>query len=548
MRLSVADARLDARYLLEITFAGSVFWVCDGPDVEISREDGSTVNARGALSVGSFDDALELFADEAEVRQVGISFRLPVDVGLKRAHGYLIEGAPAALYRWREGQTVEAARCIVSGRLVEPVYNVGEDPVEASLEEHEQTSGATVPALDAVATSEATWDGSNVSDGTFDPAVEGFVYPRIIGRPAGWGVSLGGSAQTFGRGSPGLLVNRADGAGTWQHTRILVADTPIEAGTVYLWNATDSTKNFTGTVSSEPDVLGRTVATIAPTQASEVPDAGDELWIGWSGSGGMSNPFGPGELRGAGDVLRWALEVSGRRYDRGRLAAVGAYLNSWRIDCFLNTQIDPWEWARDEVLPLLPVSVVTGSRGLYLANIRPDATTADAVVWLEHGRNGHRDEQGISSSPISEVYNAFSLSYALAPHVGQHRKYRTLSPTRTPGDAWSMTSAACKRSASLFGRRVMESEATDVLVDDASALLTLRYWSLRYGFPRRYYGFVGGPDLDVAEVGDVARLDDVPAGFQDDAALVTSKSYTDGGAIRLGLTLFSSPLSVRLPA
>ena len=173
-------------------------------------------------------------------------------------------------------------------------------------------------------------------------------------------------------------------------------------------------------------------------------------------------------VRQAGDVLQYVLQRSTLRVDRGAMAAAVAYLNRYRLDFYADDpEVSAWDWTVDNLLPLLPLSIVGGPRGLRPVLFRWDARAVDAVDTIEAGP----DAQRVSSVAytVDEPVQTVQVAYAPRGGEGDHLRDVTLAGDTTTPDAGQHR--ALRSSFVRYGeRRVMRLE-TDVVYDSATAQL-----------------------------------------------------------------------------
>jgi hypothetical protein len=240
----------------------------------------------------------------------------------------------------------------------------------------------------------------------------------------------------------------------------------------------------------------------------------------------MHNPFGSGTMRGAGDVIRWALSLASFRVDNSSLAALSV-LNAYKLDTYINAPTSPWAWLQAEVLPLLPVSVSTGPEGLAVVPWLARAVTADQTAeHLEEGRNCTRESAVVYTS-INDVYNELTIHYAPNIETGGTALSSTLTGYRYDADDPSTKpSYWCKRSQAVFGRRPLEISA-GVVYDPATAESILTDLARWHSHPRREILYTVGRDMDWLRPGDVVALTDADLHLSAAVGLVGSVAYGD---------------------
>lgn len=491
------------RWLLDLTLAGRTWRLTDGPDVDVVLDSG-TYRYLGGLDTPSVPERLDLWASDGSVVSVPISLLPPsdLDVCALAEAGHVAAAATAVLRLTYDETDADASRTVLSGRVVQPVAGLSGDPLAFALEADTTQAGEVPDPLATV--DDDTWSGNG------DPNVQGLRYPVIIGWP---GAHDGDptSPVSYNRGSPALWVSGLAGG----FDKVLVCDRPVSATDGWLYNNTDSAKSCAVSISTWPDGRGRTVATVWPGDPADAPAEGDELWMGWppDEAGGIANPYRAGTLTGAGDVIRWALDASGREWDRDRACDLDC-LNGIRIGTYIggvdSAGVDPWEWCQSEILPLVPVSVIHGPAGIRVVPWRYWATSTDAVLALEVGRNCERASSPVYSSD-SECASRIVVSYGLVADTGALVHSLTAAATPDPADTSVVVHPLCVRSLAAYrstrGARAPERRlevSAPVIGDRASAGLVLGYLVHRHALPYRSLDVVVRPD--VAEALDLGAV------------------------------------------
>lgn len=432
-------------------------------------------------------------------------------------------GATATLRYWRDPDGSEDPIVVVSGRVLDPEYGDGSEPLTATVEEAPWDDQGLLPDANAKV-SEATWPNS-----TEDDSAEEF-YPLVFGEP--------GIGADDIPGAPALKVFDALAASPWY---AVVAGHPVAATTVEVYDRTGGAST-TLAVSTVQDSVGRSVAVVNvfPWGAFAV---GDELWVSWDAAGGgMVQPDDPTRLLNrAGDVVEWFLRRSTIRVDWGRLRAAKAALNAYRIDAYLapdpDERVAPWRWVVDHLLPILPAQVRTSPDGLYLAAFDPSRPPEVASAAMERGRNCDRIS-AVSVVDSGEVVNDLTLHYACAADTDRSAASVRVSgdPAILAADADAIPSAACRDSVRRYGRRPLEM-TSKVLWERATAIRALLSIAALRALPpvEVVYEVDDDDDLLRLEPGDAVSLTDAGLGWSGRLAYVWSVRFGDVREVTLRL-------------
>ena len=507
--LTSDELRSEWVLLLEMQWASRVFRWTSGRAVVLSSEDGELAYRPGLAP--SWEDAADLLSVDAEGRSIAISdLWLPEDVDAAAlvAAGHGLDTARAEISLWAPGRPYERRIVLLSGRCYAPTYGGADEPIAFSLEDRAYEDAAyLIPAEARV--SRDTWPFA-------DPANYGKAYPLVVGKPGRYLEADGSEGKTCG--SPALLVHVAA-------KKFLVAGHAVAATTVRIINVTKGEARDE-TIEQASDGLGRTVTVIDGSGTGLSVVEGDEYWCRWDdGLAAVDEETGAG-LQLAGSVLRSLLRRSTVQTDRARWKAVQGYLNRYRLDFYADDpDVTIWDWIADNLLPILPLSVVSGPRGLRPILIRPDLRVLDAVDAIEAGPTALR------SSPVQysteDAVQLVTVSYALRGDSGDYLRSVTLSGDRLD----EHTSAPLRRSRLRFLRDDEEPRElrleTDVIYDRATAELVAATLAGLHAIPHREVSYSLDPSrFGTLEPGDVVTVTDEEVSFSDEIAVVQSVSWS----------------------
>lgn len=519
------------RWLLTLTIGGRVVRLTTGDSdqhLTVTGNDGELYEFVGGLGEVSYERLLDLWNASASPRSQSFEVFLDFDIAQAVARGVPVYAAEGELAQWYEGTSWEQRRRVLFGQLEEPVYGEQGDPFSFALSEDPGDDQALEPSPSKTVAEGVTFlESGNIGP---DPGIIGAVYPTVIGTPGQaktiGTTSTGGLSEEVG-GTPALLVRR-DGTGastTLTDYRVLIAGHQVAATSVKIWNKTTGI-TWSATPQLARDLLGNVYSYVNPPSAGVKPLEGEELYAIWDPTtgGGLRNSFAPGTLRGAGDVIRWALNASTLRIDRSRLSELKA-LNGFLVDSHINVPSSPWSWVSSNLLPLLPVSVGTGPDGLFVVPWLHTSLRKDqAVDVLEHKRNCVRAGDVVYTSR-SEVLNDLTIRFGRAADTGSYALRRRVSGDNyDSADPDSRPEFWCRRSRSLFGRRSASFD-TAAVFDTATAEAMLGHLARRHSFPRRELLVTLGRDLDWLRPGDVVLYADTGLHLTEAIALVGSIGY-----------------------
>lgn len=539
-----------SRLLLTLSFGSRVVRLTDGERVDVARSratDPALAYMPGLSVSGSVDRLLVFASSGVNERSVSVDAQLPFDPSAEMERGrWPTTCELAQLY---PGQTWEERRVLIEGLATS--VQVGSNGGSISLAVRESPGDDTGQMLnEGSVVSANTFPRTDAGRGTayvganerINEDILGAYLPVVIGEPGnGATVEIAGNVNDSPVNAwPGLYVEITDSNVTTTDHVIAVAQHPMAASTVNVVNITEG-KSWTGTVQTGIDKLGQAFSFVNPPSNSDIPtqDA-TELWCrAIAGSGGILDPFGVGALRRVDHVIRWALSKTTIRIDQRQIGRLEA-LRGYKIDGYINEPVGAWEWLSREILPLLPVSVVYGPGGLYIAPFDPDAPASMAVAHIEHGRNADRITPRTYTGS-DEIVNEAAIEFGLNARTGVYAQRRKVGGRLTEADSLSdyVTSDLwAQRSQSHYGRLPQETIQTAYIYDSSTALAVLS-WQIRHrSLPRMRVGYQLVRSLDYLRPGDLVTVTDSAQSWSSRVMHVEGVSLA-GGAPSVALTAWS---------
>lgn len=379
---------------------------------------------------------------------------------------------------WLPGTAWEDRRVLVAGRVRSAA--VGRDDV------CDLTLGDTLDVdhgriLDAAATIDAaSWPSAQ------DSAV-GAAYPVPFGLPGVYTATDGTSLTA--PASPAPMVDTTGGA-----ERLLIADGRVEAASVTIHNLDDGTSDFFAVVATT-DGRSREVSRVSlAVPGALTVDANNSYAVIFDQGGGGVLSDRAERLAGAGDVAVYVLARSTLPIDYGAWQAARAALNAYTLAGYIDDpDASPMDWIIDNLLPLLPVSLVFGPLGLapYVWPMQITATDAEMVIDATvHAGDLELDQD--APDQVGEFVPEVSIRYAFSLDGDAHRRRLTLT-----GNPTAITSALMAPTAQLraiwldhVARTGSEQPATqevesDIVGDDLTAARVLGWRAEMTSRPRR---------------------------------------------------------------
>lgn len=570
-------------WLLTVEWAGLTIRLADD-QIDIVTASGDSLQYDAGLDSVEVSEAVSTLGDSVGQLSIPLEFLPPPgqSIAERISYGADFSSARGELARWVEGTTYEERRVVLSGRLSDPEYGGDDEPVSTSLEEILYEDISTIPAASAVV-SLTTWPHAD----SLSDAWVGVTYPIIIGRPGTVSTDIG--PQGWVPGAPGVWADRRDDyhvARTSHHPDItsgmilVVAGHHVGATRVYL-NTDQDTTGIRAFVYNGFDLLGQSIAyvpwyaeiTSSGTDPYEYDIAGiytDEnvdsdgitayglgsvdiddsyqapeqppVYVGWSdpltGEGGVQ--AGGRTIREAGDVLEYLLGLSTLTVDRGRLAAAVPLLSRFLLDGCISASVSPWEVLRDEILPILPVSLVSGPAGLYPVVWRYDARPEDATHRLDADADPAVERVGRvvydGSDRANQLELAYAYSYRRAVYAGSIR-------LGAVGDEDATAHPLCTWSRARTGRVLSRRVESAWVYDTATAYAVAEWMAYAYCLPTRTVE-MRLPEAQFVDLerGDVVTVTDSSV-YLDEAVGLVREVLTDGsGYLVASVQLLDSPL------
>jgi hypothetical protein len=516
--------------LLDLTFGGQVFRFATEA-AEVTTDDGRTFRYDVGLSDFDFD-----FSDAALDLSVGVTIESGVDWAELAAQGTQLERAPATLRRWFVGQVLERARVVVRGITSDPEYGAVDDPFELSVMSAPIEQSDTLPRTQHTV-SASTWPVTLLG---FDEKLEGAQYPIVIGYPGTLGDGVGAPAV------PALMV---DFDVTDRNSDVLVAGHPVDAIRVSLHDLTDNPAVGVRPIAAGADLLGQACSLVNFVGGGAFVQSADRSWYsGFDIDNGGGLLRDGAALRGAGEVLRYFFEKHTRiQIDRGRWLSQEPRLNRYKVDAWINSSTNVYDWMQAVIMPFLPVLPVQTSSGLYYRHLDWKAPSYKASRRLDADR-GQIERQSGFRSLGDPIYNEIAVEYAPYATSSRFRKRvvvtaqagaTTLDPASVD-DARIVENYRCKVSQGLFGVKPQTFQFPAIW-DDATATLVARDLANRFALPHRRISYTGGAALESLTIGDLILLNDSELYISDAPALVFEVNAGGGPGVGIDLVLIDSP-------
>ena len=507
--------------MVTLEHAGRI-WRMSSEPVSVTDDDGVSHLYRGGLSpMDVFSEAIPF--GESSLQSQTFEVLLDDDVALLTSEQHLTSEATAEIAQYVRGSLFSARDVRLSGRVKIEADGFLGKPIRMTVTADDPASGpASYPPADAKA-----WNDTCGTPGLFmRQAEDGRPYPTVFGQ-AGTVVEGGTVASVtavpvipvlFERAQlvrqtpwglvdqwwiwPGLTTPLPYGivsqgwlypGPTGSANQGIVKGFAIASGSTVVPAATDCT------LVHAYDLLGRKVTLVDGLVTWDTVNLDEDFsyYVAISPPcSGIARMDYQGGLTGAGQIIRWALELASTRVDWRRAGPALAALDRYELAGFWDQPMDPWQWLVDNVLPLLPCSWVAGPRGIYPVLWRLDATqyNADARPLID-GLNCTIDGPvAYDGDPMS----AHTLDFAKALFTSTFRRSARWHGQPTTDTTRESGCLHLRRAQQRYGSRVGAEfkaleriENTDLVYSDRTADRVIGWWSVSGSEPQRPFRIVG---------------------------------------------------------
>ena len=529
-------------WLIELDIAGATLRYATR-DVDVVDSSGNVLRYRAGLA--DFTMSLDGLEQEQGIQIVDRTINWAQIV----ARGSAIDLSAARLRFWEPGTLLENARMVIDGLIEAPEYGFPQAPGQLVVTIRVRGSRQVkYPPARALINDTTFTFNENVEQ--YDPNVEGAIYPVVLGTPGLFPRPGGGSYSR--PATPALLVHveaaPTDDAllslGVVEATEVLVYDAEglFDSGGGISLQKTDQLD-----VETDADLIGQAISVatgwaLTPTSADLSPIIGNAFYAAWSVDGGGIT-HGGALIRSFTDVALWALRNSGSDdVDLEAQEGERANLDAFKIDGFINEQLNLIDWIERQFGRLLPIARTRSSKGIYWRFIDWAATTTDAVARID-ADTGLATRRSAIRTTKDQIANEFSIRYGRVLTTNTWAGFRGLAAEAgvapdDPGiiDARWGGSSLCAASKAQYGRREAKPIETWFVWDFNIAELILRHLSLRDALPRRFVTYEA-PSLHRLRRGDIVTVTDAEVGFDDVVAIVDAVVLSSGRLHRVNLEI-----------
>lgn len=515
------SARL--HWLLELHFAGKSFrWSSSNVTVTRRNPSDEYVYLLG-IDPPEYEQVLDGIGSTSSERTSTVEVLFPPEMSAAQliAEGHEPTFATAELSLWRDGTYWEDRRVMLVGKVSGMEYGGAYEPVSLTIVEGvlEDASVITIP----ITTDTTRWP-------TLPDGEEDFPCPIVIGQP---GVYFHNGVEHYAPAVPacGVAITGIPSG----VTKVVFAGHHVDANDVVVFDAESGADFFT--VDNTENTLGEKVSQV-DISGVDLDRNGSTYYVALLGDG-LS--YGGRVLTEIGDVCLWALSYTQMRVDQAAWEALAERTKGIKISTYIDETCQPLDWILQEILPLVPVSLVTGPQGLGPVwwNLSPEPK--DVLAHFEVGkrsivRSGRvRVEEG-------EIVNHVRVEVGVDERDSRPRVIAEVGADYDDsGDTPIFGSLHAAVSQTRYGRREIKLESRATW--DRTTAETWAQWTLLHrALPRREITLEVGAEWLWLPLGAVVTVTDADLFWDGRYALLTGVRVDSEEALTLTLTSFDQPM------
>lgn len=550
--------------LMELQYAGRV-WRFATKSVSIVNRESEYLFFAGGLPQFDLRDEIAFLAD-GQPPEISIEMVFPEDISLLISQNHPLDNAPIEISLHREGDTYEERVIFRKGYVKNPVLGPAEYPVAFTID-----SSATIYE----SSNEYPDPGWVVNDDSVNATNDidnGSYYPTVFGRP---GVLYYQGAKAKVRATPAILINVADKTKVededWTATPtagsyylIATGAFPIRAKRVRIHDATALTDGV-HYVYRAVDNIGNVIYLAKLVGGSVSPTAGHVYFCSWddetigaySEGGSQYEPDRVDKvMEGAGDILHWALGLTGLPVQWDRVKAASTYLNQFKLGGYWNEPCRAYDWIRDNLLPILPISLKWDAEGLYPVVWKHWATKGDAIYHLKDLQNCSFYSV-VDTTGNEDIINRISLEYALDPYEGSRYRFSAVwaadqkttflnappkvGPIQVVKGVYEVDSASenTRTSVRSYGERSLTMQS-DLVWDRPTADMIVAWQIAAKSKPYNVFTIEGDWSIGHLNAGDIVLLSSEKHHLDEHIGHIRSVTWKNLNAVEIEIMVFST--------
>lgn len=516
------SARL--HWLLELQYAGRTFrW--GSAQVSVSRR----LPAVDYLYLLGFDppeveQRLDGIGSAPAERSMSLDVLFPPDESISRLlnEGHDPTFSPVELSLWREGDFWESRRVMLAGHISRVEYGGPDEPVTVGITEALLDDKSLL--IPTISTDSTRWP-------TLPLGEDGRAVATIIGRP---GQYEEGGTTLYAPAVPAYAID--EGSIPVEVSKVVLAAHHVGATEAIVYDGESRGMTVT-VVNDQTSYLSEPVA-----EASVVSGGIDRTQSTFfSALKGDGLTIGGNPIETVSDVCLWALSSTSLRVDRAAWAVLGERTRSIRVGTYLDASCQPLDWIINEILPLVPVSIVSGPEGVAPVwwNLQPGPN--DVVARFTVGERGVV-RRGRIRVDDGDIVNSIRVECGFDLRTDAPRVVVELGATPdldAEVPVWGSLHAALSQSR--YGVREVKLESRSTW--DRSTAESWAQWTLLHrALPRREISLEVGSEWLWLPLGSVVQVNDDELYWEGRYALLTGVTVESEDTLLLTLISFDQPM------
>ena len=570
-------------FLMEVLFSGRTFRFSTFP-VQIEN-DTSTIQFEGGLEDPDLRETLEEFQDDPESNSLAVEVVFPINLlEYQFKLGQSLENCEVELSmvfeRKGEIQQSYSERIkLFSGSITQPIIGAPGQPVgyAAFSVERDPKTIDVFPIQEKDKIIDMNYDLIPTAPGNIkstEGLTEGKYYPFVFGRHEGyfgWNAITRKNVQKQVFSTPAYIVQRRNpnivlpesADNDYDVIYLVIAGHPVEADEVTVidwlnhqitkpvWTEKDGNGNLIAFVKFAPYELVGVAKTAkdypfaSPFQESN-PSSEPKYIVKWTSGGGFLNPFGPGVLEGAGDIIKYFLTKTQINVDLGAWDNASSYLNAYKFSGFINDpEVSYYDYILDNLLPFIPVEIVNGFDGLRpIIPLLFDNLYSKPLASIELNESFSIQTAIVQKSDSKQICNHISLLYARDLIDGTYRGSVTLrGDPKIEQTGTNIPNYGLEISYNRFGTREKTIEAQGCY-EFQSALLMALYVAKKDAFPKLNLEVQANTLFGWLNVGDIIALNSEEYFWRRLKAQIVGKKWLRGSWV-FNILLEDNPTNLR---
>ena len=240
-----------------------------------------------------------------------------------------------------------------------------------------------------------------------------------------------------------------------------------------------------------------------------IDNAGVQYYCSWREGGGLVSKTRDHTITGGGELCLYLLTLGRASIDFEAWIALSPLLDEYEFAGYIDEDsISPLVFIEQEIIPLLPISVIHGNEGL-----KPilDLFSSSSSLYVKYDIKQSTEFR--QSSPVStitdssDVVNHFTLQYAYDSKQNRYLSIMRITPDPLITHNYQFSNADSQLSAQKYGV-MKDSQETKYVIDDSTASRICFDRVRMKGATLRTVEYQASPRYGYVQIGDILNLTD----------------------------------------